>query len=90
MAITTSTAAWEVTHDKDSQGDHGSHVASIAAANAYIPQGDGSFSSALESVLMQGVAPDAQILTMKVFGARGGAYDSDYMAAIEDAIVLGL
>ena len=79
----------EVTHDKDSQGDHGSHVASIAAANAYIPQGDGSFSSALESVLMQGVAPDAQILTMKVFGARGGAYDSDYMAAIEDAIVLG-
>ena len=25
---------------------------------------------------------------MKVFGASGGAYDSDYMAAIEDAIVL--
>ncbi len=79
----------EITHDKDSQGDHGSHVSSIAAANAYIPQDDGSFASALESVLVQGVAPDAQILTMKVFGSRGGAYDSDYMAAIEDAIVLG-
>ena len=26
---------------------------------------------------------------MKVFGSKGGAYDSDYMAAIEDAIVLG-
>ena len=26
---------------------------------------------------------------MKVFGARGGAYESDYMVAIEDAIVLG-
>ena len=26
---------------------------------------------------------------MKVFGKTGGAYDSDYMAAIEDAIVLG-
>ena len=38
---------------------------------------------------MQGVAPDAQILTMKVFGARGGAYDSDYMAAIEKASVDG-
>ena len=38
---------------------------------------------------MQGVAPDAQILTMKVFGNYGGAYESDYMAAIEDAIVLG-
>ena len=79
----------DITHDNDSQGDHGSHVSSIAAANAYIPQADGSFASALESVLVQGVAPDAQILTMKVFGSRGGAYDSDYMAAIEDAIVLG-
>ena len=36
-----------------------------------------------------GVAPDAQILAMKVFGKNGGAYDSDYMAAIEDAILLG-
>ena len=35
------------------------------------------------------MAPDAQIITMKVFGKGGGAYDSDYMAAIEDAIVLG-
>lgn len=38
---------------------------------------------------VQGVAPDAQIIAMKVFGKRGGAYDSDYMAAIEDAIILG-
>ena len=36
-----------------------------------------------------GVAPDAQLITMKVFGKNGGAYDSDYMAAIEDAILLG-
>ena len=26
---------------------------------------------------------------MKVFGANGGAYDSDIMAAMEDALVLG-
>ena len=38
---------------------------------------------------MVGNAPDAQIIVMKVFGQSGGAYDSDYMAAIEDAIVLG-
>ncbi len=38
---------------------------------------------------MQGVAPDAQIITMKVFGQNGGAYDSDYMVAIEDAVLLG-
>lgn len=78
----------DVTHDNDSQGEHGSHVEGIAAANAYIPQGD-SFVSALETVKVQGVAPDAQIIAMKVFGKAGGAYDSDYMVAIEDAILLG-
>ena len=78
-----------VDHDHDSQGEHGSHVEGIAAANAYIPNDDGTFSKALDAVFVQGVAPDAQIVTMKVFGAAGGAYDSDYMVAIEDAIILG-
>ena len=78
----------EITHDKDSQGEHGSHVAGIATANRYIASGDG-FVAALDSVKTQGVAPDAQLITMKVFGKNGGAFDSDYMAAIEDAIVLG-
>ena len=78
-----------VDHDHDSQGEHGSHVEGIAAANAYIPAEDGTYTSALDSVFVQGVAPNAQILTMKVFGASGGAYDSDYMVAIEDAIILG-
>ncbi|MBR3703869.1 MAG: S8 family serine peptidase [Oscillospiraceae bacterium] len=45
--------------------------------------------SAYDSVRVTGVAPDAQLLTMKVFGASGGAYSTDYMAAVEDAIVLG-
>ena len=79
----------EVTHDHDTQSEHGSHVAGIAAANAYIPRGDGTYVKALDEVLMQGVAPDAQIITMKVFGQNGGAYDSDYMVAIEDAVLLG-
>ncbi|MGM9557699.1 MAG: S8 family serine peptidase [Oscillospiraceae bacterium] len=78
-----------VDHDHDGQGEHGSHVEGIAAANAYIQKDDGTFVSALDEVKVQGVAPDAQIIVMKVFGASGGAYDSDYMAAIEDAIVLG-
>ena len=77
-----------VTHDLDTQGSHGSHVAGIATANSYIPTEDG-FVSALSSAMVQGVAPEAQLITMKVFGKAGGAYDSDYMAAIEDAIVLG-
>ncbi|MBQ7871465.1 MAG: S8 family serine peptidase, partial [Oscillospiraceae bacterium] len=80
---------YDVTHDNDSVGEHGSHVAGIAAANAFIPAAEGAYENALDSVHTQGVAPDAQIIAMKVFGKTGGAYDSDYMAAIEDAIVLG-
>ncbi len=139
-----------VTHDEDTQGSHGSHVAGIAAANRYIASqqiffgdgiydfdgdgdqdlkdiqalmdyvvngteisnlenadisGDGyvtdydvhlfldmlehSFQPAAETVGVTGVAPDAQIIAMKVFGAAGGAYQSDYTAAIEDAVLLG-
>lgn len=67
--------------------EHGSHVAGIAAANTYIPSGDG-YIEAADEVGVTGVAPDAQIITMKVFGANGGAYTSDNFAAIEDAMVL--
>jgi len=79
---------FDVTHLGDSQGEHGSHVEGISAANRFVKV-DGEFKPALEAVGTQGVAPDAQIVTMKVFGAAGGAYDSDYMVAIEDAIILG-
>ncbi len=77
-----------VEHDNDSQGEHGSHVAGISTANRFIKV-DGEFKPALSACGMQGVAPDAQLVVMKVFGKGGGAYDSDYMSAIEDAIILG-
>ena len=77
-----------IVHDNDMQGEHGSHVAGIATANRYIPNGTGGFKDAAESVMMLGVAPDAQLITMKVFG-QSSPYDSDYMVAIEDAIMLG-
>ena len=77
-----------IDHMQDSQGEHGSHVEGISAANRYVKVGD-VFVDALDAVGTQGVAPDAQIVTMKVFGKGGGAYDSDYMVAIEDAIILG-
>ena len=79
---------FDVTHDNDSQSEHGSHVAGIATANRYIKNEDGTYSDALDVAHMKGVAPDAQLITMKVFGKGGGAYDADYMAAIEDAILL--
>ena len=47
----------DITHDHDSAGEHGSHVEGIAAANAFLSNGDGSFSRALETVKVQGVAP---------------------------------
>ena len=80
---------YDVTHENDTQGSHGSHVAGISAANRYLPDGEGGYVNALTEVGVQGVAPDAQLVAMKVFGNGGGAYDSDYMCAIEDAIILG-
>ncbi len=76
-----------VDHMHDKQEEHGSHVSGIATANRYVKV-DGEFVDAASTVFAVGVAPDAQIMVMKVFGAGGGAYDSDYMVAIEDAIVL--
>ncbi len=65
-------------HSRDNQGDHGSHVAGIAAANANVAGTD-----------VVGMAPDAQVIVMKVFGAtRAGAAD-DLVAALEDAMLLG-
>ena len=66
-----------ITHDYDDRGDHGTHVAGIAAANKV----DGSG--------VVGVAPNAQLYVMKVFGANGGAYTQDILAALEDALLLG-
>ena len=74
-----------IDHMSDTQGNHGSHVAGIAAANRYIGS---AHQDATEAVGAVGMAPDAQLLVMKVFGEKGGAYDSDYMVAIEDAILL--
>ena len=71
-------------------GDHGCHVAGIAAANTYIPyeDADGDVYYAAQKNGVTGVAPNAQVLAMKVFSDGWGAYESDYMAAIEDAIWL--
>lgn len=66
----------DVTHDNDYMGDHGTHVAGIAAANS------------ISTTDVVGVAPDAQILVMKVFGQNGGAYFDDILASLEDAFRL--
>ena len=62
-----------------SAGDHGVHVSGIAAANAGV----------VDDVV--GVAPQAQILAMKVFSSGGsnGATWDDILAAADDAVALG-
>ncbi len=74
-------------HMNDYQGEHGSHVAGISLANRYISNGS-EYVDAGKNCGVVGVAPDAQLITMKVFGEES-PFDSDYMAAIEDAIWLG-
>ncbi len=68
----------DVTHDNDQVGDHGTHVAGIAAANA------------IESTDVVGVAPDAQVIVMKVFQSTGGAIFDDILAALEDCYRLNV
>ena len=79
----------DVSHLQDAHSEHGSHVAGIAAANRYLRTAEGQFVPAADTVGVVGNAPDAQIIVMKVFGKNGGAYESDFTAAIEDAILLG-
>lgn len=76
----------DVTHDNDTEGDHGTHVSGISCSNLYVPSADGSYTK--QSAGVVGIAPDAQLIAMKVFGSNGGAYTDDYMAAIEDALLL--
>ena len=67
----------DVTHDNDTMGDHGTHVSGIAAANQ------------VEGSEVMGVAPDAQLFIMKVYGADHGGFAEDILAALEDALLLG-
>ena len=67
-----------VSHN-DGVGDHGTHVAGISAANA------------VEGTGVVGMAPDAQIVVMKVFNsATGGANMYDILNALEDCMKLGV
>ncbi|WP_308663122.1 S8 family serine peptidase [uncultured Actinobaculum sp.] len=76
--------SYEIKDTGDSQ--HGQHVAGISAANG-LNEGE-TFE---ETGRIEGVAPNAQLLAMKVFsnGGGGGASDGDIIAAIEDSVKLG-
>ncbi len=62
--------------------DHGNHVSGTIAGYAETPEGE---------VIFSGVAPDAQILSMKVFpdDTDSGAPETVILNALEDAMLLG-
>ena len=62
----------------DGVGDHGTHVAGIATANKV--EGSG----------VVGMAPDAQVIVMKVFSPSGGASMDTIIEALQDCMTLGV
>lgn len=79
--------------DKDSDAfadnsDHGVHVAGTIAANGEAAEANGVDLNT--DIIFNGVAPEAQIIGMKVFSSYAStAYTSDTLAAVEDSITLG-
>jgi len=66
---------------RNTSSDHGTHVSGTIAGYAKNDEGH---------VLFSGVAPDAQLMMMKVFSdVGGGATDSSILKALEDTMVLG-
>ena len=75
----------DVIDRKDSKSPHGAHVAGIVGA-------DGEEKEVEENKAIKGVAPEVQLLAMKVFsnGPLGdGSYADDQIAAIDDSVALG-
>ena len=63
---------------------HGSHVAGIVAGN--VPE----WAEEQFEMETMGIAPEAQLVVLKVFDAGGGARFSSIARALEDAILLGV
>ncbi len=61
---------------------HGTHVAGIAAGNGYSSQGSGALR------IFKGIAPNANVLDLRVLDANGMSSDSVVIAALEKAVAL--
>lgn len=79
FAFNYADSSTDVSHRKDTQGDHGTHVAGILAA------------ADRTDTDVVGVAPEAQLVIMKVFGRKSDSTsEAVLLAAIEDAVALGV
>lgn len=75
----------DVIDKRDSKSPHGAHVAGIVGA-------DGKEEEVKENKAIKGVAPEVQLLAMKIFsnGPLGKyTYADDQIAAIDDSVALG-
>lgn len=70
--------------DDDTWFGHGTHVAGIIAGN--LPEAE----QEQFDMTSLGIAPEAQLIIMKVFDQAGDCYFDYLIAAIEDAITLGV
>ena len=61
---------------------HGTHVAGIAAGNGHVSSGAGSFRN------FKGIAPNANLLDLRVLDQNSAASDSAVIAAIQQAVQL--
>ncbi len=69
--------------DDETMFGHGTHVAGIVAGNL-VDEAKEEFQ--MDSM---GIAPEAQLVVMKVFDNSGNCYLDYLVSAIEDAIILG-
>ena len=75
----------DIVDTRDAKAPHGAHVSGIIGAN-------GDDSKISDNKAVKGVAPNVQLLAMKVFsnGKNGQyTYADDQLAAIDDAVALG-
>ncbi len=70
--------------DDSTMFGHGTHVAGIVAGNL-TEEKQQEF-----DMQSMGIAPEAQLIIMKVFDSKGNCYFDYILAAMEDAIVLGV
>ncbi len=61
---------------------HGTHVAGIIAGNGFNSSGQGNFQT------LQGIAPNVQLIDLRVLDANGEGVDSDVISAIQTAIAV--
>jgi serine protease AprX len=61
---------------------HGTHVAGIIAGNGFNSAGQGNFQT------LRGIAPNAELLDLRVLDSNGEGVDSDVISAIQTAIAL--